>query len=647
MEQVMAIANLSAYSKDEDTDCTIVNTFNDTATRCLIVQGLNDCQTGRAVLPYINLLYCNEESVYAPLFTLLVWLVALFVALGSTASSYLCPALVVISRSLQLSQSVAGVTFLAFGNGAPDTIATIASIRLNRTALAIGELFGGGTYVATVVVGLIFINNKFDLIQSSLLRDVFFYLGASYWAFVLYYGGSITLSHAACFIVLYLVYIFVAVFGSSVLKKTSDMCTCVRKLVVRSDTASNISTESEYKVEATDRVETPPLYVPVPSPVLRPKLRRSSSGVSLHHHHENAIYLFTTSVEEEPSNCADDFVNSFSAEYKRNACSVSSQASFHLTRSNSSVFPGESTPLLHCPSVENSEGDASLCRTVPRYSEWMELLLQISPVEPEEWSRQHWLCKVYDVVTFPIYLVLVLTIPVVDRENRRNNWCRPLNTLQCVTSPLVIVFLFGGWHVKIADVLPLACLILVLGTILGIVVWCTSVAMRPPRYHVAFAYAGFAVSITWIYGIATEIVSLLKAFGVLYGISDALLGMTVLAWGNNIGDLVTNLSLAKQGFPQMAMSACFAGPVLAMLCGIGVAFTINFTTQGVSVVELQYSNLLAVIYGALVGVLTVLLISTLVTWFRSSRVVGYMLLTLYATFLFITAALEFGFTHIA
>lgn len=141
---------------------------------------------------------------------------------------------------------------------------------------------------------------------------------------------------------------------------------------------------------------------------------------------------------------------------------------------------------------------------------------------------------------------------------------------------------------------------------------------------------------------------MLKAFGVLYGISDVLLGMTVLAWGNNIGDLVTNLSLAKQGFPQMAMSACFAGPVLAMLFGIGVAFTINFTTRGVAVIELQYSKLLAVIYGALVIVLTVLLASSLVTWFRSSRVVGFILLTLYATFLVITATLEFGFaTHIA
>ena len=46
-----------------------------------------------------------------------VWILFLFIALGTAAEEFFCPALSVISDVLGLSQNVAGVTFLAFGNG--------------------------------------------------------------------------------------------------------------------------------------------------------------------------------------------------------------------------------------------------------------------------------------------------------------------------------------------------------------------------------------------------------------------------------------------------------------------------------------------------------------------------------------------------
>lgn len=60
----------------------------------------------------------------------------------SSSDCSLCPALLVISKTLKLSQNVAGVTFLAFGNGAPDIFSSIAGIKAAKPDLVLGELFG-------------------------------------------------------------------------------------------------------------------------------------------------------------------------------------------------------------------------------------------------------------------------------------------------------------------------------------------------------------------------------------------------------------------------------------------------------------------------------------------------------------------------
>ena len=50
------------------------------------------------------------------------------------------------------------------------------------------------------------------------------------------------------------------------------------------------------------------------------------------------------------------------------------------------------------------------------------------------------------------------------------------------------------------------------------------------------------------------------------------LGLTVLAWGNSMPDLITDVTMARTGFANMAMTACFAGPMCNMLTGLGLGF---------------------------------------------------------------------------
>ena len=57
---------------------------------------------------------------------LILWLLVLFIGLAVSADNYFCPSVETISKTLGLSQNIAGVTLLALGNGAPDIFSSLA-----------------------------------------------------------------------------------------------------------------------------------------------------------------------------------------------------------------------------------------------------------------------------------------------------------------------------------------------------------------------------------------------------------------------------------------------------------------------------------------------------------------------------------------
>lgn len=61
-----------------------------------------------------------------------------------------------------------------------------------------------------------------------------------------------------------------------------------------------------------------------------------------------------------------------------------------------------------------------------------------------------------------------------------------------------------------------------------------------------------------------------QVIGTATGIPGSVLGLTLLAWGNSAGDLVTNLAVAKAGFPGMAIAGSYGGPLFNILLGIGL-----------------------------------------------------------------------------
>ena len=77
-------------------------------------------------------------------------LLYLFALLTTITDDYFVPAVEYFAAFLKLSENIAGITFVALGNGAPDifgAMAAFTSATPETSSLAIGALLGAGAFI--------------------------------------------------------------------------------------------------------------------------------------------------------------------------------------------------------------------------------------------------------------------------------------------------------------------------------------------------------------------------------------------------------------------------------------------------------------------------------------------------------------------
>ncbi|XP_077510882.1 mitochondrial sodium/calcium exchanger protein-like isoform X2 [Amblyomma americanum] len=677
-------------------ECDDVHHLN-ASLQCDFVVGSEDCHTDEQYLAYTTFVYCAFGSGQtAPALAVLAFgLLIMFVGLGITADDFLTPSLIVISDSLHLSQNIAGVTFLAFGNGAPDILSSLAGIQQARPELVIGELFGAGIFVTCVVAGSVYLTQDFNVMERPFLRDVIFYIGATFWAFFLFYTQRITLAHSIGFIILYIMFILVVVLGRLVYQRMAK----AEQEKPATDKAPGVTAApkgllqklreglcpvrakadgagDEQKKSGMFDNNAPDAYEGVvlrrfsfrESTSHRPR-RRTMSGVNLHHHRRNSIYIITTGEGEREARVRSR-TRSGSGGRRSRAASVASterrrpkSESFrvqngelappspqflsadppnHDTTVSMEVSPIPdivtelSVPLPPLPPPKPKPQPAT--ETKPQLSPLRELWLHVFPIDLDEWSSKPWHAKAIELIKAPLYFILTVTTPVVDYENDKHNWCRLLNSLHCVLSPVFITLVATGGDDYVGGV-PVVIIVLLVFACVAIAVFATSKYDEPPRYHWAFGYVGFLVAVAWIYVLANEVLSLLKTFGIVIGLSDAFLGMTVLAWGNSIGDYISNLSVARQGYPRMAISACYGGPLLNLLLGFGIPYTLKLAQSG-GVMSLSWTTMIGILYGTITTTLVSTLVVMIILRFHVKRAFGACLVLVYVVFTIVAILIE-------
>ncbi|KAK3076690.1 hypothetical protein LTS18_012327, partial [Coniosporium uncinatum] len=160
------------------------------------------------LIDYLGLYYCNSAQARPfVLFLIILWCCLLFSTIGIAASDFFCVNLSTISSLLGMSESLAGVTFLAFGNGSPDVFSTFAAMNTNSGSLAVGELMGAACFISAVVAGSMAIVRPFKVAKKSFVRDVGFFIVAAAFSLTFLWDGKLYLWECIAMVAFYVFYV--------------------------------------------------------------------------------------------------------------------------------------------------------------------------------------------------------------------------------------------------------------------------------------------------------------------------------------------------------------------------------------------------------------------------------------------------------
>jgi len=223
---------------------------------------------------------------------------------------------------------------------------------------------------------------------------------------------------------------------------------------------------------------------------------------------------------------------------------------------------------------------------------------------------------------------------------------RLVNSITPITAPLVVFLAFQKFDVTvpISNIeFPVYGLCMLIGLVLTIILFFTSKWDETPIYFPLYCIIAFGISMAWIYLIASELVAVLQAIGLILGISDVILGATVLAWGNSVGDLVADIVMARHGAPRMAIAACYGGPCFNIMFGLGLSLTYSTIIHypepyPVAATHLYY--LTAAFF--VVGLTVSLVVIALVTKFVIVKGFGIFLITAYLAYCVLAALISAG-----
>ncbi|XP_031517330.1 sodium/potassium/calcium exchanger 2 isoform X2 [Papio anubis] len=130
-----------------------------------------------------------------------------------------------------------------------------------------------------------------------------------------------------------------------------------------------------------------------------------------------------------------------------------------------------------------------------------------------------------------------------------------------------------------------------------------------------------------------------KPVGETIGISEEIMGLTILAAGTSIPDLITSVIVARKGLGDMAVSSSVGSNIFDITVGLPLPWLLYTVIHRFQPVAVSSNGLFCAIVLLFIMLLFVILSIALCKW-RMNKILGFIMFGLYFVFLVVSVLLE-------
>ncbi|XP_042584720.1 sodium/potassium/calcium exchanger 2-like isoform X5 [Cyprinus carpio] len=149
----------------------------------------------------------------------------------------------------------------------------------------------------------------------------------------------------------------------------------------------------------------------------------------------------------------------------------------------------------------------------------------------------------------------------------------------------------------------------------------------------------FLGSICWIAGFSYLMVWWAHQVGETIGITEEIMGLTILAAGTSIPDLITSVIVARRGLGDMAVSSSVGSNIFDITVGLPLPWLLYSIINSMSPVQVSSNGLFCAIVLLFLMLLFVIISIAACKW-KMSKLLGFIMFLLYMVFLVVSVLLE-------